>query len=138
FDITAVPPDPEVARGRLILSTGRVTNLTTDSNLSKYCIAEVPSKALVHEDTFFDVADWGFAQIVIGTETDTDALVDQTKATENIVTPFAVGDTSHLKRWWEVLGLAADPNGLLELWVHAEANATAAGTMDFRIAYIMP
>ncbi|HBT01749.1 MAG TPA: hypothetical protein DEB47_18250 [Citreicella sp.] len=138
FDITATPPDPEVARGRLVLSTGSVANAGTDSSGSKYHLANVPSNALVHEDTFFGVASWGFAQVVIGTETDTDALVDQTKATENVVTPFAVADANHGKRWWEVLGLAENPGGQLEIWAHAEANATGAGSMTFRIAYIMP
>lgn len=138
FDYLTDPPDPEVARGRPILSTGTVTNAADDSNASKYELARVPAMALVHEDTFFGVASWGFAQVVIGTETDTDALVDQTKATENIVTPFAIGDANHGKRWWEVLGLAENPGGMISIWAHAEAGATGAGSMPFRIVYVMP
>ncbi|QPM89154.1 hypothetical protein [Pseudooceanicola algae] len=138
FDANSVPPDPEIARGRLVCSTGNVVNAADDANTSKYHLANVPANAVVHEDTFFDVASWGFAQVVIGTETDTDALVDQTKATETIVTPFALGDANHGKRWWEVLGLAENPGGTVEIWAHAEAAATGAGSMAFRIAYLMP
>ena len=79
---------------------------------------------------------WGFAQVVIGTETDTDALVDQTKATENIVTPIAIGDANHGKTWWEALGLAASPGDEIQLYAHAEANATGAGSMPFRLAWV--
>lgn len=129
-------PSPQKARGRLVAMTGSVSNAADDSNTSKFHLANVPSDALVHEDTFFDVENWGFAQVVIGTETDTDALVDQTLATENTVTPFAVGDANHGKPWWEALGLAADPGGYIALYAHAEADATGAGSMPFRIAYL--
>ena len=101
-------------------------------------LADIPSNAIVHEDTFFDVASWGFAQVVIGVEGDTDALVDQAKATENIVTPIAVGDANHGKELWEVLGMAADPKGNIRLIASAEADATGAGSMPFRIAYLAP
>ncbi|GGF73637.1 hypothetical protein SAMN05216376_111125 [Mameliella alba] len=137
MDLTSTPPDPEKARGRLICSTGTVANAAADSNTSMYHLATLPGRAVVHEDTFFDVENWGFAQVVIGTKTDTDALVDQTKATENIVQPIAIGDANHGKFWWEVLGLAAQPN-VIEIWAHAEADATGAGSMPFRLAYLMP
>lgn len=134
----STPPDPQAARGHLMMATGTVSNLATDSNTSKYHLANIPSVAILHEDTFFDVENDGFAQIVIGTEDDTDALVDQTKATENIVTPIAAGDANHGKQLWEVLGLAADPGGMISIWKHAEADAAGAGSMPFRIAYLMP
>lgn len=129
-------PDPLKTKGRLMVATGTIANLATDSNLSKYRLIELPSDCYLHEDTFFDVQGDGFAQIVIGTLTDTDALVDQTRATENIVTPIAIGDANHGKQLWEILGLAADPGGFITLFKHAEANATGAGSMDFRIVYI--
>lgn len=136
YDPASVPPDPKAARGRLICATGIATNAADDSTGSMWHLADIPADAILHEDTFFDVEAWGFAQIVIGTRTDTDALVDQTKATETIVTPIAVGDANHGKSLWEVLGLAANPGGMVGLWAHAEANATGAGTMPFRIAYL--
>jgi len=134
----SVPADPQKARGRLIVATGTVANASDDLNGSKFHLASIPSTALLHDDTAFDVENWGFAQVVIGTETDTDALVDQTKATENIVTPVAFGDAAHGKMIWEVLGLAKDPGGHVEIWAHAEADATGAGSMPFRIAYLAP
>lgn len=137
MDLSSTPPDPEKARGRLICATGTVVNGASDSSGSMYHLATLPGRAVVHEDTFFDVEDWGFAQVVIGTKTDTDALVDQTLVTEDIVTPIVAGDANHGKFWWEVLGLSAQPNQI-EIWAHAEAGATGAGSMDFRFAYLMP
>lgn len=136
LDDTSNAPDPVMARGRVIKSTGTVTNASDDSNLSTFHLFDVPSDALPDTSTFFDVENWGFAQVVIGTLTDTDALVDQTRATENVVTPFAQGDANHGKRWWEVLGLASDPGGMISIYAHAEANATGAGTMLFQNAYL--
>lgn len=135
-DPSSTRPSPQRARGVVRAAAGTVANGANDSNLSTYHLGSVPSDALVHEDTFFDVENWGFAQIVIGTETDTDALVDQTKVTENMVTPFATGDANHAKAWWEALGLAADPGGQIEIYAHAEANATGAGSMVFRLAWV--
>jgi len=50
--------------------------------------------------------------------------------------PIAQGDANHGLRLWEVLGLAASPGGNIALYAHAEANATGAGSMPFRIAYL--
>lgn len=136
FDMDAYPPDPVQARGRLVIATGTVTNLATDSTLSQYHLVDLPSSCILHPDTFFDVENDGFAQIVIGTESDTDALVDVLKSAGNTISPVAKGDANHSKRLWEVLGLAADPGGNIGIWKHAEAAATAAGSMPFQIHYI--
>lgn len=136
LDPASVPPDPVQARGRLIVATGTVANAADDSNTSAYHLVDLPSDCILMPGTFFDVAADGFAQIVIGTKTDTDALVDQTKVTENIVKPIAEGDPNHNKRLWEVLGLAADPGGMIALWKHAEADAAGAGSMPFAIHYL--
>lgn len=138
LDTTSRPADPQRAAGRPLMSRGTVANLATDSNLSKYKLCTVPARGIPTADTFFDVQGWGFAQVVIGTETDTDALVDQTKATENIVRPIVDGDANHDKEWWEVLGLSAAPeSGVVELWAHAEADATGAGSMVFQVASLV-
>lgn len=134
----SIPADPELARGRLVLATGVVANAADDSTASMYHLVNVPSNAVIHEDTFFQVDGWGFAQVVIGTKGDTDALVDQTRATVDTVVPWTIGGASHGMRLWEVLGLAEDPGGNISLYAHAEANATGAGEMKFRVAYIMP
>ncbi len=136
YDDTSVAADPAQARGRYIAATGTVANAADDSSASMYHLCDIPADAILHEDTFFDVQAWGFAQVVIGTKTDTDALVDQTKATENEVQPIAIGDANHGKRLWEVLGLSENPGGMIGLWAHAEAAATGAGTMLFRVAYL--
>lgn len=136
LDPDSVQVDPVQARGRLIVATGTLTNEASDSNLSKYKLAEIPSSAILMPGTFFDVENDGFAQIVIGTETDTDALVDVARSAAAIHKPIAEGDANHGKRLWEVLGLAEDPRSNISLWKHAEAGATGAGTMLFAIHYL--
>ncbi|WP_226783190.1 hypothetical protein [Oceaniglobus trochenteri] len=136
YDPASRPPDPAVARGRIVVMTGILLNAATDSNGSKYHLADLPSNCLMDPGTQFDVENDGFAQIVIGTESDADALIDVAKSGGNTITPFAFGDANHGKRLWEILGLAADPGGNIALWKHAEANATGAGNMPFVIKYI--
>jgi hypothetical protein len=135
--VQPAPSDnPALARGRLHVITGVRTNASTDSNGSKYFLANVPSDAYLDNLTEFHVADDGYAAIRIGTETVVDALVSQTKATENIIRPVATGNAKWNKPLWQLLGLAADPGGVIGLWKHAIANATGAGTFNFRIAYL--
>lgn len=136
YDQTSVPPDPVVARGNLIMATGLVLNAADDLSGSTFHLVDIPSDVILHEDTFFDVQNWGFAQVVIGTLSDTTALVNVAKAAGNTVTPIAIGDANHGKRLWEVLGLAVNPGGLISLYAHAAANATGAGNMPFRVAYL--
>lgn len=136
LDPAASAPDPVEARGRAIYVTGTVANAVDDSTGSMYHLADLPADCILLPETFFGVANDGFAQIVIGTKTDTDALVDQTKATEAIVTPIAQGDANHGKRLWEVLGLAEAPKGTISIYKHAEAPAAAAGSMTFQIVYL--
>lgn len=135
-DPTSSPPDPVQARGRQIAATGTVANAAADSSGSMYHLCDLPCDVILMPGTFFDVENWGFAQVVIGTRTDTDALVDQTLATEDIVTPIGQGDANHGKRLWEVLGLSESPRAPISLYAHAEANATGAGSMLFQIVYL--
>lgn len=134
--LTEPGPDPTLARGRLIVATSRVTNAATDSNGSRYHMTDVPSDAVFDPSMAFDVTDWGYADIRIGTRTSIGALVSQTKATANIVQPVVFGDLKFENHIWQVLGLAADPGGLIGLYVHAQADAVAAGYLQFRIAYL--
>lgn len=132
-------PDPQLARGRPVYATGSVSNASDDSSGSTYVLARIPANAIMLPDTFFDVENWGFAQVVIGLADDTDALVDQTKASENTVTPFAQGDANHATPFWEVLGLSEAPeDGFVEIVASSEAGATGAGSMPFQFAYLMP
>jgi hypothetical protein len=128
--------DPALARGRLVVITGVRTNAATDSSGSKYFLASVPSDAYLDNLTEFHVANDGYAAIRIGTVAVVDALVSQTKATENIIRPVVTGNAKWNKPLWELLGFSADPGGVIGLWKHAIADATGAGTFNFRIAYL--
>lgn len=128
-------PDPELARGRPIMATGTVTNGATDSTLSTYKLASLPSNCILGDRTKFDVENWGFATVNIGTKDDIDALFTVLKSAGNTVTPVVFGDAKHGKRLWEVLGLAADPGGMIDLYAHASAGATGAGSMPFQFEY---
>lgn len=129
-------PDPMVARGRLYVATGTVANAATDSSGSKYHLADLPSDCILDPLTNFKVDGWGFAQILIGTETDTNALLDVARSAATTQQPVAFGAAaSHGKELWELLGMAADPGGTIGLWAHAAAGATGAGTMPFQVVY---
>jgi hypothetical protein len=131
-----VTPDPARARGRSICAAFAVANLATDNTLSSYHLCDIPADAILDSRTAFLVTAWGFAQINIGTRTDVDALVTQTKATGNVVTPIAFGDAKHGLPAWQALGLAATPeSGLISLYAHASANATGAGSMKGEVHY---
>ncbi len=132
----SVPPDPMQARGRPIVPTGTVANAADDSSGSTFHLVDLPSNCLLSHDVFFDVTNWGFAQINIGTADDIDALITVAKTAGNMVAPIAKGDANHGKYLWEILGLAADPGGKISLYAHASAAATAAGSMKFQTPYL--
>lgn len=128
--------DPLLTAGRDKYAIGSVTNAADDSNGSTYKLVSLPSDCILLEGTKFDVENTGFATINIGTKTDADALITVAKSAGNTVTPIAFGDAKHGKRLWEVLGLAANPGGMIDLYQHASANATGAGTTLFQIQYL--
>ena len=130
-------PDAAKANARLFTITGTVSNGATDSQGSTYKLCELPSNCLLDESTAFDVQNDGYAQIEIGTLTDPTALVNVAKAAGNPVNPKGFGDANHGKALWEMLGLAADPGGMIAIYKHgAAAGAAAAGSMPFRISYL--
>ncbi len=128
--------DAGLAKGREFHATGSVSNAATDSAASTYKIADLPADAILSDRTFFDVQNDGFAQIQIGTLTDATALVNQTKATENIITPIVNGDANHGLPLWQVLGLSENPGGFIGIYKHAAAGATGAGSMPFRLSWL--
>ncbi|GHF33298.1 hypothetical protein [Seohaeicola zhoushanensis] len=134
-DATSVPADAKRARGRQVTLTGTLANAAADSNTSKYHLGDLPSRCIPKE-LFFDVENWGFAQVVIGTETDTDALLDVAKSAATTQTITTRGTANHAKELWDMLGLSADPGGMISLWVHAEADAAGAGSMPFELTYL--
>lgn len=118
---------------RAVISS--VANAGTDSNGSMYKLASLPSHVILAPGTLFDVEAWGFAQVVIGTKDDTDALLDVARSAATTQSPIAWGDANHGLELWQVLGLASDPGGDIDLYAHAEADATGAGSMPFVIEY---
>jgi hypothetical protein len=129
-------PMPNKLRGVVRHAVGTVTNAAGDSTASKYKLASVPSHAIMHPSTLFDVQAWGFAQSVIGSADVTDQILDVATVAATTQSPFAFGDANHGKELWEVLGLAADPGGMIDIYAHAEAGATGAGSMPFCIAWL--
>lgn len=131
-------PEPILERGRPFVATGSVANAATDSQGSTYKLVELPSECVLRPDTAFHVANWGYADIRIGTLSDPVVLASVLKSAGNTVSPIVAGDTAkHGKYLWQVLGLAADPGGLIGLYAHGSvANAVAAGSMLFTISYL--
>ena len=130
-----MPPDEHFLRGVRKTATLTVANAATDSAGSHYKLARVPSHALMDEATAFQVQNWGFATVQIGTSADPVALLNVAKSAANVQSPFAFGDARHGKRLWEILGLAADPGGEITIVATGPANADAAGTMKGLIAW---
>lgn len=128
--------DPAKAKGRMFVAADTITNAATDNTGSKYLIGLFPSECILDSKTYFNVTNWGYADIRIGTFSDPAALVSQTKATSNNISPIAQGDARHAKPLWQQLGMAADPGGEIGLWAHGSvANAVAAGSMLAEIHY---
>jgi hypothetical protein len=134
--LASTAPDPAKARGRVVVATFAIANLSTDSSGSKYKLATIPADALLDESTILKVSDWGFATVNIGTVSDVDALVTILKSAGDYVSPVVVGDAKHGLPAWQALGMAAAPaNNQIDLYAHAPANATGAGTLKGKIVY---
>lgn len=134
FDQTSYPPSEQRLNGVLRVAAGTVAAAASDSAGSKYLLARVPSDAILDDSTAFAHAAWAFAQVQIGTKSNPTALANVARGA-TVLNPNAFGDANHGKMLWEQLGLAKDPGGQIDLWAHAAAGATAAGTMKYRIAY---
>lgn len=131
-DIDAAVPDPVVVAGVPRVTTGSVANAADDSSGSMYKLASLPSQSIMDPASFLQVDGWGFASVRVGTIDDNDALVSVAKSAGATVSPIAAGDAKWDKRLWEVLGLSEDPGGWIDIYAHAVANATGAGTLRFR------
>ncbi len=131
----AIPQSLKV-HGRIHAVTGTVAHDAAASSGSTYKLGEVPSAAMPHPDTIFQASAWGFTDLRIGTKDDVTALVNTTSAAATTQSPFAALDANHGKSWWEVLGLAADPGGMITIYAHAIAGATGAGSMKFNLVSI--
>lgn len=129
--------DPARARAVMRKVTGTITNLVTDSLGSKYWLCDLPSECVLDLGTQFKVDLWGYVDIRIGTFATPGALVSVLRSAGAIHVLRTTGDTRHNKALWEQVGLAADPGGMIGIWVHGSvANAAAAGSMNFDIQYL--
>lgn len=130
------PPDPSRARGRLVNVQGTVSNGAADSSGSSYHLCDIPADAIMDDTTRFDVTNWGFAGVRVGTLESVGALISQTKATENIIDPFVIFDANFGLPFWQAMGLSACPaSNVIALYANAVAGATGAGSMKFKVAY---
>jgi hypothetical protein len=134
-DILSADPDSAKANGVLRFVAATLTNAADDLLGSKFKIASLPSCAVLDALTGFQVQNWGFADIRIGTAGNPAALVSVLKSAGNVVNPIARFDAKHGQPLWQALGLADDPGGMIDLYAHAIANATGAGSMKVEIAY---
>ena len=127
--------DPLRSNGRPKVITGTVANAADDALGSIYHLATLPAACLLHPDTAFDPTLSGLADLRVGTRTDPNALV-AAPSIDGIHKPVAFGDAKYDKPLWQMLGLAENPGGMIELYQHAIANATATGVTKFQITYI--
>jgi len=135
LDPASIPPDTMLIRGQNRIVTLTATNAASDNAGSRYKLCAIPSNALMDETTAFQVQNWGYATVQVGTQANPTSLLNVAKSAAAVQTPFVFGDANHGKRLWEILGLAADPGGEIMLWATGPADATAAGTIKAKVVY---
>lgn len=128
--------DSSRTNGRLQHVYGTVTNAADDDSGSTFHLCDLPSACILHEETFFDVTNDGYAAIRIGTRTDVAALVSVLKSAGNEVLPVVRGGANHGLPLWQRLGLARNPGGVIPIYKHAIANAVSGGFTRFRISFV--
>jgi hypothetical protein len=129
-------PDALIVSGITRRAVGEIANAADDSNLSMYKICTIPSWAYFHPETIFDVENWGFAAVRIGTKTDVDALLSVATTAATTQSPITARAAASGDRVWETLGLSEDPAEMIDLYAHAIAGATGAGVMKFCVAWV--
>lgn len=134
-DLFGADVDPAKARGRPIVTTLSVSNAADDSSGSTFLLCKLPSECILDSRTAFQVENWGFATVNIGTADDIDALGTVLVSAGDVYSPVAFGDARHGLPLWEALGLAANPGGEIALYAHASAGATGAGSMKGEVHY---
>jgi len=128
--------DPEYVRGRPVIATGTIANAVDDLSGSTYHLIDLEAHVILDSRTAFDVENWGFATVNIGTLDDPTALITILKSAGNTVSPIAFGDANHGLPLWQVLGLSEAPiSNKISLYAHGPADATGAGAMPFEIHY---
>lgn len=132
----AIRVDKRVAQAKLHRAYGTVENAASDSNGSAYALFNLPSHAILTENTILKISGWGFATVIVGTAEDTAALFSVAK-TAGDQSPVTLFDTGHGVELWELLGMDKDPRGAIEVIVSTSAAATAAGKIDFLLEWVI-
>lgn len=129
----------------LIDSTVEVTAAASAGSI--YTMARIPTNARVHglsEVAFDDLAstgsptlDFGFAAVSGNITTDDDALNDGVDVASAAGVARLIKDHANYgKTVWEILGLSADPGGLVDLIITIKDAATnTGGTVTLSLAY---
>lgn len=128
-------PDALMVRGVMRRATGKILNLSTDSSGSVYKLIRLPAHVILLPGTFFNNQSWGFAVTQVGVAGDADALFTKTTSATTTESPITATEAASGQRLWQQLGMAADPNAMVELIATAAANATGAGSMTFAIEW---
>jgi len=111
-----------------------------DSANSTALMAIVPSKAIMlPESKIYHSAITGLNDLDFGDATNPDGLVDGiscvSAGSDSAIK--AVAFTDYDKPLWELLGMASDPGGDIELFVTLNAAATTGGTIAVDLRYIV-
>lgn len=129
-------PDALQVKGIVRRAVGSIANAAADSNTSTYKLISLPSYVILGVGTYFYNENWGFAVTQVGVAGDGDALFTKTTAATTFEAPVSAVEQASGVRLWELLGLAEDPNDMIDLIVTAAADAAGAGTMTFVIEWI--
>lgn len=129
-------PDALVVKGIVRRATGKILNGAADSAASTYKIISLPSYVILGTGTLFHNANFGFATTQVGIAGDEDALFTKTTSASTTESPVTGIEAASGVRLWELLGLAEDPNDMIDLIATAAAGATGAGNMPFTIEWI--
>lgn len=122
-----------------LVSTVEIAN--GDSANSTLRFGKVHSSVRVHRDSKIDHdAITGVNDFDLGDSTNPDGLADglDITAAGNKSAVASVNIDSLHKPLWEVLGMASDPDGMIEIIGTLKAAATAAGTVTLSLIYAEP
>lgn len=135
--LSDIQPDSLRLKGHMFRANGLVANGAADSIASTYKLLSLPSHVILLPETTGESTSWGYADMRLGTLTDPAALVNQTRLSAATWNPIAALGTWHDKRLWQRLGLAADPGGMIALYLHGSvAGPTGAGSCKFTFAWL--
>lgn len=142
-DLSAAKPqrtDARVMHGVLRVATGTIALLNGDNVGSKFEMARIPSRARVHRlsQIIAGAAFTGQTNVDFGIADDADCLRDgATIATAGVkagASDIAVANLTDPA--WKLAGLAADPGGMLSVYMTLNQDNTVAGEVALDLVYV--